>query len=967
MAESARRRRSDLGEKWLRSDLVRRVMWISLYLAAAFPLVDYGLRRVFPVLPLGALWDAAIIGFLGLCVVARLVSGARTPRFFSSLFPLLALCAAYLVAHLNAPGITIEGLRAILQFVPFFFIGYYLLEERRQALVLLRVLAAVAVLIALLGIIQVVTGVQTPAGWADVGETITVRIFSIVQSPNVLGSHMALAIPLLLGLAWYEKHSGFRIAWLLAAGLCSGALLLTFSRGAWLAFAGAVLIVTFIMNRRVFLVLLVAGLALGVGIPEIRARVFVMFSEDYLGKSMLDGRLGRWLRAYDHLRNRPLFGLGPGNYGGAVAARAFGVSYVDNYYVKTVAELGLVGLGAFLVWLGAVLGRGYASWQKIADSRDGYLLGGLFCGLLAVALHNGVENIFEVPYMNAYFWFLGGILAIYPSLGETSSRSADEGAPELRPGFLPFEPLRVARTGLWFLLGLFVILFYHLIVIPGLQDYSHYALLAFLPGAFGVVYLLPASRRRNEVTFVLVALLLVEALNSLYAWPIGGRIAGSVVVLMVISAVARSYGRLRVSQLVACALAAILVVSLATVDEMRLWSNHWLLWESPRLYRGDVFPYFSLGTGDITGDGRAEIVTWGNVEEVLDDDERGPVEVLQPEEVHLYVFAREGRGFARLQPEDLATDQLERAHDLVRDHYPGFPYYRLTREGFLVPGISSDELVESALEFGAITQVVMELNHKVIEGRAEQYGGAVDEAAFPDVGLDHVQLSGSQLELDLDGQTLSFPTDASYILGPVALDEGMALAVQGASLELVRVAPEGLTLSHRLSPQQVPHVGLSELIIADATGDGTDEILLSSRHGPAQILQPASGGTWQLLWSARPGDDSFRFETVVPGDPPLILALDPSRVRDHPLRYLSGYHLADGGLTSAMRTMTTLVDVSMVDVTGDGDLEIVGGRYGLHRFWVLRNHGLPVNGILWVLAGVGVALLVWRRRREVLP
>lgn len=964
MAELARRRRSDLGEKWLQSDLVRRVMWISLYLAAAFPLVDYGLRRVFPVLPLGALWDAAIIGFLGLCVVARLVSGARTPRFVSSLFPLLALCATYLVAHLNAPGVTIEGLRAILQFIPFFFITYYLIEERRQAVVLLQILAVVAVLIALFGIIQVVTGVQTPAGWADVGETITVRIFSIVQSPNVLGSHMALAVPLLLGLAWYEKRSGFRIAWLLAAGLCSGALLLTFSRGAWLAFAGAVLIVTFIMNRRVFLVLLVAGLALGVGIPEIRTRVFVMFSEDYLGKSMLDGRLGRWLRAYDHLRNRPLFGLGPGNYGGAVAARAFGVSYVDNYYVKTAAELGLVGLGTFLVWLGAVLGRGYASWQKLANSRDGYLLGGLFCGLLVVALHNGVENIFEVPYMNAYFWFLGGILAVYPSLGEAST-DADEEVMEPPPGLLPLEPLRLARTGLWFLLGLFVILFYHLIVVPGLQDYSHYALLAFIVGAPGVVYLLRASQRRNEVTFALAALLLVEALNTLYLWPIAGRIAGSVLVLMVISAVARFYGRLRVSQLVACALAAILVVSLATVDEMRLWSNHWLVWESPRLYRGDVFPYFPLGTGDITGDGRAEIVTWGNVEEVVTDDERGPVEVLQPEEVHLYVFAREGRGFARIQPEDLTTDQLERAHDLVRDHFPGFPYYRLTREGFLIPTISSNELVESALNFGAVTGTVMELNREVIEGRAEQYGGAVDQNAFPEVGLDHVLLSGAQLELDLGGQALSFPTDASYILGPVALDEGMALAVLGSSLELVRVAPEGLILSHRLSPEQVPHVGLSELLIADATGDGTDEILLSSRHGPAQILQPAPGGTWQLLWSARSGGDSFRFETVVPGDPPLIIALDPSRVRDHPLRYLSGYHLADGGLTSAMRTMTTLVDVSMVDVTGDGDLEIIGGRYGLHRFWVLRNHGLPVNGILWVLAGAGVVLLVWRRRREV--
>ena len=41
---------------------------------------------------------------------------------------------------------------------------------------------------------------------------------------------------------------------------------------------------------------------------------------------------------------------------------------------------------------------------------------GLIVGLLGVLLHNGVENIFEVPMMASYFWLLLGMTAALPHL-----------------------------------------------------------------------------------------------------------------------------------------------------------------------------------------------------------------------------------------------------------------------------------------------------------------------------------------------------------------------------------------------------------------------------------------------------------------------------------------------------------------------------------------------------------------------
>ncbi len=381
---------------------------IGLYLVVLFPVVDYTLRRIPVVSTLAPLWDQALLALLILAVLARREAGEA--RFLPALMPLLALNVASLALDLNYPWAAFEGLRASLQFIPLFFVARHLVDSHRLRYGLFWALGASATLVAGLGLIQPILGVETPAGWVDMTETIGIRIFSIVQSPNVLGGHMALATAVIAGLAWGERRPLHRFLWALAAGITGLTLLLTFSRGAWLAFAGAVLIITFILDKRVFAVLLVVSLLVGLGLPQIRTRFLAVFTEEYLEKSALDGRLGRWLRAYDQLRSRPLFGLGPGRYGGAVAARHFGISYVDNYYVKTLAETGLVGLAAFLAWTFTLVHAAYRRWMDAGGTRWWKISAGVLCGLLAVLLHNGVENIFEVPYMNAYFWFAAGLM-----------------------------------------------------------------------------------------------------------------------------------------------------------------------------------------------------------------------------------------------------------------------------------------------------------------------------------------------------------------------------------------------------------------------------------------------------------------------------------------------------------------------------------------------------------------------------
>ena len=93
------------------------------------------------------------------------------------------------------------------------------------------------------GILQFAAGVETPANWMDAAEGArSVRVFSVVGSPNILGSLLVLIIPITLARVLQsqvtKKQRIFDIALLASMGIC---LILTLSRGAWLGMAVAMI------------------------------------------------------------------------------------------------------------------------------------------------------------------------------------------------------------------------------------------------------------------------------------------------------------------------------------------------------------------------------------------------------------------------------------------------------------------------------------------------------------------------------------------------------------------------------------------------------------------------------------------------------------------------------------------------------------------------------------------------------
>ncbi|RXT14641.1 O-antigen ligase [Ammoniphilus sp. CFH 90114] len=403
--------------------IFNRFSWLTLLLF--FPILDYFLRVIVPIPVVSSLWDEGVLLLLLFICGWRIIeTNRKLPAIKTPLLAFVVLGVAFWVMDMKNFFINIEGFRAVYQYMIAFIIGFYILDDREEVKQVLQKLLIVAGLVALYGLMQVILQVETPRSWVDASENIRTRAFSIVQSPNILGSYMALMSPIAFGYA-LTREGKSRWFWMLVGLMMLSVLFFTYSRGAWLAFAGAIGLICAFFNRKLLIILVIVAVLTTIFVPPVTSRITNLFSDEYIEKSSADGRIGRWLGAYDMMRANPSYGLGLGHYGGAVGDRHFGTIYVDSYYFKTLAEMGIIGLGIYFWLMGSLMKNGYQIWRRQKDRSAFFLYAGLFTGIVAVVLHNAVENIFEVPFMNTFFWLLAGMMLSFPYLRDKQVGGAE--------------------------------------------------------------------------------------------------------------------------------------------------------------------------------------------------------------------------------------------------------------------------------------------------------------------------------------------------------------------------------------------------------------------------------------------------------------------------------------------------------------------------------------------------------------
>jgi len=250
-----------------------------------------------------------------------------------------------------------------------------------------------------------------PAGWVDMAEKgVRTRSFSIIGSPNILGSVMTLLIPMSTALFFESKSFFKKSMYAFATAVMALCLVFTQSRGAWIGFGVAVFVFFLIYDRKYILPLVFAGLFVFFMVPQVYDRITYMLSQEYMLSSMTGGRLVRWQNGLELLKDNFWLGTGIGRFGGAVAMNHKDLFpdtyYMDNYYLKLAVEGGILALITFVLLMLSVLKRGFGALLNQPNKRYKLMIIGMLSGMIGVMAHNFVENVFEVPAMVTYFWII---------------------------------------------------------------------------------------------------------------------------------------------------------------------------------------------------------------------------------------------------------------------------------------------------------------------------------------------------------------------------------------------------------------------------------------------------------------------------------------------------------------------------------------------------------------------------------
>jgi O-antigen ligase len=259
--------------------------------------------------------------------------------------------------------------------------------------------------------------VSIPSSWIDkdLEVSISTRAFSIFGSPNAFAGYLILLIPLIFVKFIYEKKFIKKSFYLIVLASSLFALLFTLSRAAQLSIAFSFLLFTLLYKDKRYFIVLVVLILIAFSLPQVRIRFLNLLSPIYLEKAKTYGRLFRWNLAISIFQLKPIFGVGPGGFGGAVASRLgmYEGLYVDNYYLKTLVEIGFIGIVSFLYLIFSILRKGFSNLINLIDEKEKAISLGIVLGLIAFFLNNLTENLWEIPSLSVTMWSLTAILFLF--------------------------------------------------------------------------------------------------------------------------------------------------------------------------------------------------------------------------------------------------------------------------------------------------------------------------------------------------------------------------------------------------------------------------------------------------------------------------------------------------------------------------------------------------------------------------
>ena len=288
------------------------------------------------------------------------------------------------------------------------FIGYYFIiinavKTEKALLSIIKIFVISGLFVSLYGIAQYVFGWDTANAWIDeeMFESATMRAYSTMENPNVLGEYLLFIVPLSAFLMIKSKFNTlekwFWMGTLAASTLC---MVLTQSRGCWIGLFAAVIVFVTFYNGKLWGILPFLLLALPFILPQTMIDRFL--SVGNLEDSSTSYRVFIWLGTLAMLKDFWIGGIGMGegafrsvypfySYNSIIAPHS------HNLYLQFIVEGGIAALVIFLITIIVYLKKTSMQFSKRGKNS--------ICGVLALTCACAVfgflvQSMFDYTFYN---------------------------------------------------------------------------------------------------------------------------------------------------------------------------------------------------------------------------------------------------------------------------------------------------------------------------------------------------------------------------------------------------------------------------------------------------------------------------------------------------------------------------------------------------------------------------------------
>ncbi len=392
--------------------------------------------------------DVALVAVFGVWL-ARLLTRAQEGFVTSPLdvpistFMLLAV-VSFIAGSAHA-GITRDTLRHFVEImigISLFFVVVNSVREYRQLRRTVVVIILVGFAASLIGVIlyflprptavrllSMLRVFHYPSGWGvlrfiEDNPLLPMRAISTSVDPNVLGGLLILMVSVTTP-QLFARRPLLPKKWVVPMlAVMVTCLLLTFSRGAFVAIGATVVVLGVIRYRRLLMVVAVIAVIILL-LPQTQEYIQHLRAGLLIEDQATAMRLGEYKDALTLISRYPWFGVG---FGGTPSIDLYiGVS---NVYLLMAEEMGLIGLSSFLGIMGVFFAYAWRSWRRMEPgSASEPLLLGLVGALWGAMIGGIVDHYFfnlDFPHSVSLFWLYAGLAVVSTKIGCQSDGGAQE-------------------------------------------------------------------------------------------------------------------------------------------------------------------------------------------------------------------------------------------------------------------------------------------------------------------------------------------------------------------------------------------------------------------------------------------------------------------------------------------------------------------------------------------------------------